>query len=352
MFARTIKTSAVTIFCCIFLIACQTVSVDTKKPNTKKEDDTQQQQATDYIVLNQYDDPWENHWISHLKNIYRKTSLACGNIEKTPGFVVHLGDSITYAHHYGTVSRQGVSQFSAIVDWSKSLGGRAAAADNKNGWQLASFDHPSGGRSYTAVSGITAHQYLYGGQGDFAGGFCDDQPLTTLLNNRTSQPSLLCPEQDKPPKVGVIRDSVIAIVLLGSNDIYQGKFPIDIYRDLKTVVQQLKQAHIMPVLSTIPPRRELEFEVITTNQKIIRLAQEEKLPIIGFWEEIIKRRPDLDWHGTLISADGVHPTAGEYSDPSLDPDILNRSGYTLRGYLTLLKIKEIKNKVIDIIEPC
>jgi len=311
------------------------------------------QPSTDYIVLNRYDDSWEDQWITHLQSIYRNTTLSCGTVKKTPGFIVHLGDSMTYASHYGAVSEYGVAEFEAIIGWSQSLGGEPAAADNKNGWQLASFDHPSGGRSYTAVSGITAHQYLYGQKGDFAGGRCDRQPLLTLLNNRSTEPLPLCSDQPNPPKVAIIHDSIIAVILLGSNDIFQGRSAADIYRDLKTIVQHLEKAHIMPVLTTIPLRLGLELEVIATNRNIMRLAREQKLPVIGFWQEVIRRQPGFNWYGTLISADGVHPTAAtSYRDPSIEPGILNESGYLLRSYLTLLKLKEIKDKVIDTMAAC
>ncbi|MEJ2754457.1 MAG: SGNH/GDSL hydrolase family protein [Gammaproteobacteria bacterium] len=317
-------------------------------------------------TLNHYDDAWENRWVSHLQSIYKRTSLAGGDTVKTPGFVVHLGDSMTYANAYGQVSEHGVHDFQDTVIWSQSQGGNDSAPNNKNGWQLARFDHPVGGRSYTAISGITAHHYLYGnspsgnslhgdGQHNVARPPYNPYSLKTVLANRVHafdqhEIKTANPNETPPPPIAQLHDSVIAIVLLGSNDIAQGRTPEAIAGDLKNISVLLIEADIMPVLSTIPPRYGLEAEVMATNHRIQALAQELALPLIGFWEEVTQRQPKGQWFGTLISDDGIHPTATPYRDPSQYPDILNQSGYTLRGYLTILKLDEIRKKVITAIK--
>ena len=79
-----------------------------------------------------------------------------------PGVVLHVGDSITYANPYGQWARAGEGQTDedkAILKWM-----HAGADDDTDGWYLARFDHPDGGRSYTACGGIRIDEMLAGGK--------------------------------------------------------------------------------------------------------------------------------------------------------------------------------------------
>lgn len=335
------------------------------------------------LRLSHYDDDWQTAWVTHAKGVFAQTALACGVVPKTPGFIVHLGDSMTYASPYGRVSQFGVANFSETIDWSQGRGGIADSPDNKDGWQLARFDHPAGNRSYTAASGIGVAQYLRGGHGTFASGHCDLAPLRTLLSNQSVESAISydgslemsrevsgkkpcdvtagaplkkhddtvsqensAVKQSYPIKIAIIADSIAAVILLGSNDIAAGRRPEEIVSDLDKMANMLLARHIVPILTTIPPRSNYENAVRDTNIGIRRLAQQRALPLIGFYEEILRRQPTPLWYGTLISEDGVHPTAGPYQDPSLHPEVLNTSGYTLRGYLTLLKLHEFREQVV------
>ena len=76
---------------------------------------------------------------------------------------------------------------------------------------------------------------------------------------------------------------------------------------------------------------------------------------------IVLRRPGTTWFGTLISSDGIHPTGSgagfsTTSDPYTpggDPttyrtgDAASNVGYLLRTWLTVQKLKEVKQYVID-----
>src|SRR4051812_1377842 len=69
-----------------------------------------------------------------------------------PGVVLHIGDSITYANPYGQWARAGqgrTDEDKSILDWM-----HTGLDDDTDGWYLARFDHPDGGRSYTACSGL------------------------------------------------------------------------------------------------------------------------------------------------------------------------------------------------------
>ena len=77
------------------------------------------------------------------------------------------------------------------------------------------------------------------------------------------------------------------------------------------------------------------------------LAKERGLPLLDLEREILTRRPD-DWFGTLM--DRIHLTASQAGvNPGAEPtaENLRRSGYLLRGCLTVRKIAEIKRQVLD-----
>ena len=129
-------------------------------------------------------------------------------------------------------------------------------------------------------------------------------------------------------------------------------------------IDQFIAVGIVPVLSTIPPRTAPDFDTNLGdpyNEALRALAQELSLPLIDFSKELLLRRPDGTWANTLISSDGVHPSGGvngytQISDPYTDGgdasthttgDATLNSGYLLRTWLTVQKIKEIKQKVVD-----
>jgi hypothetical protein len=86
-----------------------------------------------------------------------------------------------------------------------------------------------------------------------------------------------------------------------------------------------------------------------------------KVPLVDFFAECLKRRPD-DWDGTLpkfndgnkdvyqvptlISRDGVHPSnpkqfSGDYSE-----DGLRSNGFVLRNYLTLIAYADVIKHIL------
>lgn len=78
------------------------------------------------------------------------------------GVVLHVGDSITYSNPYGGWARSGEGKTDADLAALKWM--HAGADDDSDGWWLARFDHPAGGRSYTACSGIRSSEMLAGGK--------------------------------------------------------------------------------------------------------------------------------------------------------------------------------------------
>lgn len=230
------------------------------------------------------------------------------------GVVIHVGDSITYANPYGGWARFGkgkTPQEEAACKWMH------VGADNEtDGWFLARVDRP-GNRSDTAASGVRSDEYLAGGKGGLP-------PLADIIRKYNPQ---------------------MAVVMLGTNDVNGGRPPAQYKADMTRIVDALIANGTIPILSTIPPVKGKDDAVKAYNAALAELVKEKKLPLIDYYGEIVKRRPN-DWMGTLISGDGVHPT-GENVGAEPTEDNLKSSGHLLRGVLSVRKIAEVKAKVID-----
>jgi lysophospholipase L1-like esterase len=231
------------------------------------------------------------------------------------GVVLHVGDSITYSGAYGAWARGGKGQTAedrAALAWM-----HTGKGDDSDGWQLARFDHPKGGRSHTACSGMRADELLAGGKRDMP-------PLSEML------------KQYRPAAV---------VLMIGTNDVSAGRKPADIRGDVGRAVDAVLAAGAVCVLSTIPPHPGKPDAAAETNKLLRELAKSKSLPLIDFEREILARRP-TDWNGTLLGKDDVHPTAG---DPAAEPtpENLRSSGYLLRTWLTLRKLAEVKAAVFE-----
>jgi lysophospholipase L1-like esterase len=236
-----------------------------------------------------------------------------------PGVVLHVGDSITYASPYAGWARAGrgrTAEDLAALRWM-----HAGAGDDTDGWHLATFDHPDGGRSHTACGGIQADQMLAGGK----------QRMPSLSD-------LLA--RYRPQAV---------VLMLGTNDASAGRKAEAYRNDIEVAVDMLLARGVVPILSTIPPhvhRRELADAY---NAALRAIARERRLPLIDFEREILDRRPD-DWDGTLLNKGDVHPSAaraGVDQTSAPTPANLRESGYLLRGWLSVKKVAEVKRAVFD-----
>lgn len=234
------------------------------------------------------------------------------------GVVIHVGDSITYANAYSGWARYGKGKTApeqAVCAWM-----HVGKDDDTDGFFLCRVDRP-GGRSDTAVSGIKSSEYLQGGKSGIP-------PLAEVVKKYNPQ---------------------IAVVMLGTNDVTAGRSAAQYKADMAKVVDVMLANGTIPIVSTIPPYKGKDAEVKAFNAALLELVKERKLPHIDYHEEIVKRRP-TDWLGTLISDDGVHPTTGldgvnAGSEPT--EENLKKSGYLLRGVLSVRKIAEVKARVLD-----
>jgi lysophospholipase L1-like esterase len=236
-----------------------------------------------------------------------------------PGVVLHLGDSITYSNPYSQWARGGAGQSAedkALLKWM-----HTGAKNDSDGWHLASFDHPAGGRSYTACSGIRSEEMLAGGKQKMP-------PLKDILTTYKPQ---------------------IVVLMLGTNDA-SARRKVDAFRaDMEKAVDLILAQNAICILSTIPPHPgQLELAK-SYNEALRKIAKDKSLPLIDYEKEILKRRPD-DWNGTLLQKNDVHPTAnqgGANAAAAPTAENLRNSGYLLRGWLSVQKIGEVKKKVID-----
>jgi hypothetical protein len=236
------------------------------------------------------------------------------NFHGKPGMVLRLGDSITYANPGSAYLRYGKGRTPEQLSVCRWM--HAGDNDKSSGIWLSIADQP-GGRSFTAASGVTTAQYLQGGKGGLP-------KLDDLL--KEYQPQIAC-------------------VLLGTNDLGANVESAEYARNMETIVGKLLASRTIPVLITVPPTQRRPEAALAYNERLRQIGARHKLPVVDYHGEILARRPS-DWLGTLISKDGVHPTAGDASGPATEEN-LAKSGYLLLGWATLNKLVEIKKRVID-----
>jgi lysophospholipase L1-like esterase len=235
-----------------------------------------------------------------------------------PGVVLHVGDSITYANPYGQWARGGEGKMPEDVAALKWM--HAGANDDTDGWHLAAFDHPDGGRSYTACGGITLREMLDGGKQKMP-------PLAKILDTY------------KPQAV---------VFMLGTNDASQRRDVKAYAKDLEEAIGLMLDRGVVPIVSTIPPHVGQPELAKQMNDAIRASAERHKLPLIDFEREILTRRPS-DWNGTLLGKNDVHPGAvnGVAASAAPTEENLRCNGYLLRGWLSVKKIEEVKRLVFD-----
>lgn len=233
----------------------------------------------------------------------------------TPGVVIHIGDSITYANGYGAWARGGEGQTAedkAVLEWM-----HTGKGDTTDGWWLAKEDLP-GNRSYTAVSGISLAEYLKGGKSDV--------------------PSLAKQLETYKPE--------IVVLMLGTNDAREGR-PVDRYKaDLETAVKTVLDDGSILILTTLSPWQGKTDIITKYNDAIRAVAKEHGVPVVDYYAAIMTLAP-TNWNGTIIGKDDAHPT-GENAGAAPTDENFRTSGYLLRGYLTVKKIQEVKKNVIDV----
>jgi hypothetical protein len=260
-------------------------------------------QTNDKTQANKYDDAWEAGWKAHCQAV-----LAGATTPKTSGFVLQIGDSITYTMAYGSWMRGSASRTAedlAITSWFR-VGDFPAGVDvtSKGGLYLASRDVVANKCGMTASGGIAAFEYI---SGDGNGAAIMPSTTTTA----TAQGYVTNPTYGGNLQITTVAsafpDAEFAVVMLGTNDVTAARTDTQFIADLTTIVAALEAQHIAVVLSTIPPHYADNALAQAYNTKIRSFAQTQGLPLIDFYAEILARQP-TNWNGTLLGLNDVHPS--------------------------------------------
>jgi lysophospholipase L1-like esterase len=135
----------------------------------------------------------------------------------------------------------------------------------------------------------------------------------------------------------------VVLVMIGTNDVSGGKVPRDFRRDFEALLRKCLAARCVPIVGTIPPRRGHDAAVAELNAIVRETAKELSVPLVDYHAAILERRPK-DWDGSLISPDGVHPSAGQTNVYTAEN--LSQSGYALRNWLCFLALREVHFRVL------
>jgi hypothetical protein len=234
----------------------------------------------------------------------------------TEGVVIHVGGSMTIANPYGTWGRIGKGKTeadTAILEWM-----HTEKRDKTDGWWLCRTELVMY-RAYTSESGLKSAML-------FAGG-------------RRGLPTLAKILDEYQPRMVTIE--------CGIYDVEDG-VPLEDYRkNMAKALDSILDRGAIPLLNTIPPFQAQLDRTKQFNAALRELAKERGVPLIDLEREILTRRPD-DWFGTLMKR--IHLTASEAGGNSgAEPtaENLKKSGYQLRGWLTVRKIAEVKRRVLD-----
>jgi hypothetical protein len=178
--------------------------------------------------------------------------------------------------------------------------------------------------SVTATSGWDAGQALAG---------MDDPP-------RGCPPPLNRPLRCE---LHLLRPS-LALIMYGTNDLERGSTRAFRNR-LRAVVSETLAAGVIPVLSTIPPRRdsaEFAARVGRFNDTIAGLARDQRVPLWNYWRAMTA--PGMVDQG--ISGDGVHPSAFR-GDAAADFSAAGlRYGYNQRNLTGLQVLAVLRRRLL------
>ncbi len=134
------------------------------------------------------------------------------------------------------------------------------------------------------------------------------------------------------------RQPEVALIMIGTADVSDGRLPRGFARDLDALVRKCLKAGCVPILNTIPPRRGRELPVLYVNKVIRDAALRLRVPLVDYYAQIVRRRPSKSWHETLIDSDGS-PSAGRIDD--FRSANLKKSGQALRTWSNFLVYRQV-----------
>lgn len=151
-----------------------------------------------------------------------------------------------------------------------------------------------------------------------------------------------------------------ALILFGTNDLREGRTTDDYAKRLREVVRKCLDNGTVVLLTTPPPRTKKLNETRAYAEAVRAIGREMHVPVVDYFEAVMSRRPD-DWDGsqepfksggkdtydvpTLISRDGVHPSAPKQFAGDYSAEALRHHGYGLRAYVTLLAYADVTREL-------
>lgn len=237
-------------------------------------------------------------WVEHMQKVH-------ADFDGEVGYVAQYGDSITYSMAFW--SPMGWSDPSQYL---KTDDGLPYKPDRKR-WRDVILGAKDKGPEHGNFSGWTSRQIR--------------KAVEKILPKR------------KPE---------IAIIMAGSNDIRGGDVPNKYRENIEAIIDTCIAEHCIPILNTIPPFRNRDSAVNEANEIIREIAKKKKVPLADYHAACMEYRPGNSWDGTIISKDGVHPTADKTHDYS--EENLKNSGYALRNWVNFLVYRAIYFKVLHI----
>jgi hypothetical protein len=134
----------------------------------------------------------------------------------------------------------------------------------------------------------------------------------------------------------------VAVVMFGTNDLTLTS--VEAFEEhLNALLRELEQHHVLPILSTIPSRRDQSRyaeRVPSFNSAIRAMAAVHQVPLM----EYAAAMAGLPNAG--LSDDGIHPSVCPAGAGSLNAECL-RYGYNMRNLLALLALEKLQQSVLD-----
>ncbi len=246
---------------------------------------------------------------SHAHQIFLD-GLAKGNL---PHSFTKVGDSITAAPHFLVPIGQG--------NYNLGEYGYLASA-------IRFFSGPNGrGFNPFSATSLAAH---------------NGWSTESVLNPANADPNVCRPGETPLACEYRLTRPAVALIMFGTND--SGGMPAATFQaNLQTIVQTSIDMGVIPVLSTIPPKRynpATDGRVAEFNQIIVATARAYDIPLIDYYQAMI----GLPNQG--LSPDGVHPSpAFDGLNAFFDAEHL-KYGYPMRNFVSLQMLYTLWQQVL------
>ncbi len=139
------------------------------------------------------------------------------------------------------------------------------------------------------------------------------------------------------------------LIMFGTNDINSGSWNANAWKSTyHDFIQSYIDLGVIPVVSTIPPSAPhvSDGRVELANQKVLELASEMQIPYVDFYALVLHYQPD-SWANTLISSDGIHPSAGGGGIDFSQDGLTSSDGYAARSKLSFDVAEKLQRIVFD-----